>query len=76
MNPEQAACTSNAVTQGNPILCCKRQAVEGKDMSGVIVATMIRSMVSFPTPAFLTAFSAAFKAMSLVASPSAANLRS
>jgi hypothetical protein len=50
--------------------------VAGKNMSGVTVATIIRSICSAETPAWLMAASAAFVAMSLVASSGAAILRS
>ena len=59
-----------------PSFFCTKQAVDGKNMSGVTVATMIRSISSAFTPAASMAFNAALVAMSLVASSSAAMWRS
>ena len=55
MKPEQAASRSNAAARCAPIFCCTRQAVAGKGMSGVMVATMIRSICSAVTPAIFIA---------------------
>ena len=43
-NPEQAASRSKLEILPSPNLCCNKHAVEGKDMSGVIVATITRSI--------------------------------
>jgi len=47
-------------------LCCKMQAVEGNTMSGVLVATMMRSMSWGRLPAACKAFLQASKAKSLL----------
>ena len=46
MKPEQTACTSNAAPRVMPIRACTLVAVEGKVSSGVVVATMTRSISS------------------------------
>jgi hypothetical protein len=46
MKPEQAASMSNAAARRAPNFCWTRHAVDGNNMSGVIVATMIRSTIS------------------------------
>ena len=50
-----------------PSFFCTKQAVDGKNMSGVTVATMISSMSAAVTPAASMALRAALVAMSLVA---------
>ena len=57
------------VSCGRPNLLCNKQAVEGKGMSGVIVATTIRSISCRSIPADWIAFSAALQAISEVLSP-------
>src|SRR5581483_10119501 len=52
-----------------PSLCCTTQAVEGKNMSGVTVATMIAPIWSVASPRSASARQAAFTAKSLVATP-------
>jgi hypothetical protein len=74
--PEQAASMSNAAAWLAPILRCTTQAVEGKGMSGVIVATMIKSICSGVTRARAMATSAALAARSEVCSCLAAMRRS
>jgi hypothetical protein len=59
-----------------PIFCCTRQAVEGNGMSGVMVATMTRSICSAVTPAIFIARWAALAARSEVNSSFAAMRRS
>ena len=59
-----------------PSFCCTRQAVAGKSMSGVMVATIINSIWSAAIPAFSIARRAALAAMSEVNSLSAASRRS
>src|SRR5205814_9954278 len=76
MKPEQAASKSNAAARRAPIFRCTRQAVEGKGMSGVIVATMMRSICSAVTAAFFSARKAAAAARSEVNSSLAASRRS
>src|SRR6185312_15213508 len=76
MNPEHAASKSNAAARLAPSLCCTRQAVEGNGMSGVMVATMIKSICSAVTPAMAMARRAASAPRSDVYSLSAAMWRS
>ena len=64
MNPEQAASRSNAAARNAPIFLCTRQAVDGNGMSGVIVATMIKSICSAVTRAIFMARRAASAARS------------
>jgi hypothetical protein len=66
MNPEQAASMSKAAARKAPSFAWTRQAVAGKSMSGVMVATMIRSICSAVTPARSIARCAARAAMSEV----------
>jgi len=75
MNPEQAADKSNAPTFLAPRRACNRAAVDGNTRSGVIVATMIRSMSRALTPAFPSARALAIAAISAVLSPSPAMRR-
>ena len=63
--PEHTACTSKAAQPWMPSFCCSRQAVDGNTMSGVDVATMIRSISSARTPAASSAASDAGSARSL-----------
>jgi len=63
--PEHAAETSKAgMSRRRPNLACSKQAVEGKGTSGVIVATISRSMSSGLSPAFCIACAAALAPMS------------
>jgi hypothetical protein len=75
-NPAQAAETSKHAALEAPIFVCTKQAVAGKTMSGVAVATRIKSTSSGLTLACAKAFRAAFAAMSLVCSSFAAMRRS
>src|SRR6266850_1921401 len=76
MKPEQAASMSNAAARAAPILRCTRQAVDGNCMSGVSVATTIKSIWSAVTPAIFIARSAACVARSEVNSFAAQMRRS
>ena len=60
IKPEQAAVTSNVTARGASSLACSQLAAEGQHVSGVIVATMIRSMSSTPMPAISRALSDAW----------------
>ncbi|MNN85243.1 hypothetical protein D3C81_2025080 [compost metagenome] len=57
--PEQAADKSNAAAPLAPSLSCRMQAVDGKDVSGVMVAIIISSRSSAFIPADASALSAA-----------------
>ena len=52
-----------------PIFSCRTQAVDGKNISGVTVATMIRSISSAPIPLCSRTFRAAPSARALVGVP-------
>jgi len=67
--PEQAAERSKPQAWGAPSLCWTRQAVAGKDMSGVTVATMMTSSSEASMPRRERQILAASKAKSLVATP-------
>src|SRR3981081_4899038 len=71
-NAEQAADRSNPQTFFAPSLCWTRQAVEGNNMSGVTVPTMIAPRSDGRQPRSGGAFFAASTARSLVATPLAA----
>ena len=58
-----------------PNLCCTMAAVDGNTMSGVDVATMMRSMSDAWRPAACSAACAAGTAKSLAPSPGAAKWR-
>jgi hypothetical protein len=58
-NPEHTACTSNAAPPLAPSACCTMHAVEGNTMSGVEVATTIKSTSAAATPALCKARCAA-----------------
>jgi len=70
------ACTSKAAPWRIPSFFCSRQALDGKTMSGVEVASTMRSMSPGRSPAAASAWRQAASARSLVASPSAATCRS
>ena len=72
IKPAHTACTSNAGQPEIPNLCCTIVAVEGNCISGVAVATMIKSILSGETFASANAKRAAAAAKSLVFSFSAA----
>jgi len=55
MKPEQAASKSKAAARRAPSLRWIKAAVEGNGISGVMVATMIRSICSAVTPAWAMA---------------------
>ena len=74
--PVQAASRSNAAALAAPSSCCTMQAVAGKGMSGVMVATMIKSRSAASTPARSSAMRAAAMPMVEVYSSSAAVRRS
>jgi hypothetical protein len=74
--PAQAAEISRQAALVAPIFFWTKQAVAGKSMSGVAVATRIRSISAGEIFACSIAFSAAFAAMSLVCSSFAAMRRS
>src|SRR5277367_2029670 len=75
-NPEHAADRSNPHALFAPSRSCTRQAVAGKNISGVTVATMITS-ISLPSiPRFARHTFAASTARSLVATPSSTICRS
>jgi hypothetical protein len=67
--PEQAASRSKAAARTAPIFCCTRHAVEGKGISGVMVARMIRSICSAEMRARSSARRAAWAARSEMMSP-------
>src|SRR4029078_5925148 len=73
--PEHTACTSNAGPPAAPIFACRMLAVDGKMMSGVVVATTIRSTSAGASVAAASALRAAASAKSDVCSPSAATWR-
>ena len=60
MNPEHAALISKAIAFFAPISFCTRQATEGVNISGVIVATTIKSISS---PLSFDLWSAIFAAL-------------
>ena len=64
--PEQAAERSKQTALTAPIFVCTKQAVFGKNMSGVTVAQMMRSISAALMPAFSIAASEARAAISLV----------
>src|SRR5579872_488835 len=68
-NAEQAAEMSNPHAPFAPSLSCTTHAVEGKNMSGVTVPTMMVSMSVGASPRCARAFRAASVARSLVATP-------
>jgi len=75
--PLHTACTSKAAQPPRmPSLSCRITAVAGNIMSGVVVATMMRSMSSGVRPAASSARRLACSARSLVASFSATIWRS
>ena len=76
MNPEHAASISNAAARVAPSLRWMRHAVFGNGMSGVMVATMMRSSCPAVTPAIFMARSAALAPRSEVNSSAAAMRRS
>jgi hypothetical protein len=69
VKPEQAPARSNPQAWLAPILSWISAAVLGKNMSGVVVPTMIKSMSSGVRPAFAMAWTAASLPMSEVATP-------
>src|SRR3989337_1395610 len=69
INPEQAAETSSAAARRAPRPSCNRQAVAGKGMAGVMVATRMRSRSMGSSAAASRAFSAASSARVAVSSP-------
>ena len=75
-NPEQAAAKSNAKARMAFRFLWIRQAVDGKGMSGVHVATTIRSRLVGSHPARASAACAASVPRSELAMPSATILRS
>ncbi len=75
MKPEHTAWTSNAGQPNAPSLRCTMLAVDGKIMSGVDVATMIRSMSAAVRPAASSARRAAAVARSLAWTSSATKWR-
>src|SRR5205814_4355013 len=74
--PAQAAETSRQAAFFAPIFFCTKQAVAGNSMSGVAVATKIRSTSSGLTFACSSACNAAFAAIALVSSSLEAMRRS
>src|SRR3954451_442560 len=76
MKPLQAADMSKAGVLFRPSDAATKQAVEGKTISGVIVATMIRSSSEAAMPAESSALRAAAVASDAVVSPSPAMRRS
>ena len=76
VNPEQAAPRSNPQAVPAPILSWTRQAVLGKNMSGVVVPTTRNSMSDGVRCAWAIALRAASAARSDVATPSSAMWRS
>ena len=75
MKPEHTAWTSNAAQPCTPSLRCTMLAVDGNTMSGVDVATMIRSMSAAVQPAASSARLAAVVARSLACTSSATKWR-
>ena len=75
IKPLHTACTSKAAPPGAPNLLCKMQAVEGKTISGVEVATMIRSTSLALRPAAPSALRQACRARSLLKTPGSAKWR-
>ena len=75
IKPAHTACTSNAGQPSMPNLCCTMVAVAGNCISGVAVATIIKSISCAGTLASSNAFKAACTAKSLVFSLSAAKWR-
>jgi hypothetical protein len=75
MKPEQAASMSKAAARYVPMSCCTRQAVAGNGMSGVMVATMTRSICSGVMPPFSMARVAALAPICEVNSSGAAMRR-
>ena len=73
--PLQTAWISNAGQPAIPSLFCKMQALDGNTMSGVDVATMMRSISPGCKPAACKAFFAASKAKSLHDTSGAAKCR-
>ena len=73
--PLHTACTSKAGQPAMPSLCCTMVAVEGNTMSGVEVATMIRSTSCACLPAAASACRAAWAARSLLPTPGATKWR-
>ena len=73
--PEQTACRSKAAPEWMPRLFCTVTALAGNVLSGVEVASTIRSMSAGCNPALSSAFRAAAVARSEVSSPSAAMWR-
>src|ERR1700722_211698 len=69
MNAEQAAERSNPHAPFAPSLFCTTHAVDGNNMSGVTVPTMINSISVGASPRCARAFFAASTAKSLVATP-------
>ncbi len=76
VNPEQAPARSKPQARLAPILCWMRAAVLGKNMSGVVVPTTMRSMSSGVRPACAIASRAASLPMSEVATPGSTMWRS
>ncbi|EAL59879.1 hypothetical protein WwSim0461 [Wolbachia endosymbiont of Drosophila simulans] len=72
IKPEHAACTSKANAFLHFNLLCTIVAQLGKVLSGVVVATIIKSISSTEILAFSIALFAAFTARSDVSSPSSA----
>ena len=68
-NPEHAALISNAAAFIQPSIPCILHADEGVNESGVVVATIIKSISSGLQPEFFRAFNAAFAPSSLLPSP-------
>ncbi len=75
-NPEQAADRSNPHAPFAPSLSCTRQAVAGKNISGVTVATIITSSSLASIPRLARHFFAASTERSLVATPASTMCRS
>ena len=69
MKPAQTACTSKAAQPGAPIAACTWAAVDGKIRSGVVVATMMRSISEASSPERPSASRAAATASDVVPSP-------
>src|SRR3990172_3743939 len=76
MNPEHAAEISSAAARRAPRPSCSRQAVAGKGMAGVMVATRMRSRSMGSSAAASSAFSAASSARVAVSSPALQTRRS
>jgi hypothetical protein len=75
MKPEHTACTSKAAPCVMPSWACSLVAVAGKVLSGVAVASTMRSSSAPVIPALASACSAALSARSEVSSPGAATWR-